>query len=266
MILRLNSVGADVGSLQQRLFTQGFKIERTNVYDERTEAVIRQTQARAGLVVDGIYGPKTEAYLKGSETGVYMKQSNLVAAAQKLGVDLASVMAVNEVESTGTGFIELGMPRILFERHVFWRRLVVYDVDPKPLALKFPGVVSQQRGGYAGGRSEYTRLAVAVEIHADAAYEACSWGAFQIMGYHAKALGFESVREFVAYMRESEGNHLDAFVRFILADPSLHRALVGRKWATFARLYNGPAYADNLYDVKLARAFKRYEQWIKDAS
>ena len=92
MILRLNSVGAEVGSLQQRLFTHGYKIERTNVYDERTQAVVRQLQARAGLVVDGIYGPKTEAYLKGSETGLYLKQSDLAAAAQKLGVDLASVM------------------------------------------------------------------------------------------------------------------------------------------------------------------------------
>jgi len=59
-------------------------------------------------------------------------------------------------------------------------------------------------------------------------------------------------------MRASEGAQLDAFVCFIEADPVLHKALKARKWATFAGLYNGPSYKENLYDVKLARAFDRY--------
>ncbi|MBC8824693.1 DUF3380 domain-containing protein, partial [Escherichia coli] len=39
---------------------------------------------------------------------------------------------------------------------------------------------------------------------------------------------------------------------------ALRRALGARQWAAFARAYNGPDYAANLYDVKLARAFDRY--------
>ena len=30
------------------------------------------------------------------------------------------------------------------------------------------------------------------------------------------------------------------------------------KWAQFAKAYNGPDYARNLYDTKLERAFQRH--------
>ena len=51
---------------------------------------------------------------------------------------------------------------------------------------------------------------------------------------------------------------LDAFVRFILADPTLLKALRAGAWATFAKQYNGPAYKENMYDVKLQRAYARF--------
>lgn len=266
MIIRLNDTGAHVGDLQRRLYTLGYKLDQTHIYDEATLAVVRQVQTRARLVVDGIYGPKTEAVIKGQETGRLLRQSTLIEGAELLGVDLASIMAVNEVESRGLGFVRDNLPVILFERHIFWRQLVALKIDPQPHARKYPGIVSQRRGGYAGGISEYTRLAVAKGICAPAAFEACSWGLFQIMGFHWKLLGFESVEAFVAYQQESEDNQLRTFVRFILADKDLHKALKQRRWSTFARIYNGPAYAENLYDVKLARAYKRYESQLKAAA
>lgn len=260
MILRHGDTGRDVADLQRRLVANGYRLEQTHIYDDATVAVIKALQARARLVVDGIYGPKTEAYLRGAETGYLLRQADLVEAAKKLGVDIASVMAVNEVESLGSGFIRPGMPRILFERHVFHRQLRNRKIDTAPLHARYPGIVSAQRGGYVGGQSEYTRLAVAVEIHREAAYESCSWGAFQIMGFHWQLLGFSSAQEFVDYVSVNEANQLDLFVRFIMADSALHKALQNKKWSTFARLYNGPAYAENLYDVKLARAYKRYAE------
>ncbi|MBV5553030.1 N-acetylmuramidase family protein, partial [Pseudomonas aeruginosa] len=45
---------------------------------------------------------------------------------------------------------------------------------------------------------------------------------------------------------------------FIDTDPALHKALKARKWADFARLYNGPDYKRNLYDTKLARAYEQH--------
>src|SRR5262249_39107639 len=38
----------------------------------------------------------------------------------------------------------------------------------------------------------------------------------------------------------------------------LDRALRGHDWTTFARGYNGPAYAKNSYDTRLAAAHQKY--------
>lgn len=265
MILRAGDLGAAVGDLQRRLFEVGYKLEQTNVYDQPTRDAVMQLQRRARLVVDGIYGPKTEAALRGKETGVLLKQQDLINAATALDCELPAIMAVNEVESAGSGFVRAGAPKILFERHVFWKQLRTHGLDPMNFMRKYPGIVSQVRGGYAGGTSEYTRLATARQICEPAAYESTSWGLFQVMGFHWGRLGYESVQEMVAAAQESEGKHLDMFVRFILTDTDLHKALRGRKWSTFARIYNGPAYRENLYDVKLARAYERYAAELEES-
>jgi hypothetical protein len=82
------------------------------------------------------------------------------------------------------------------------------------------------------------------------------------MAYHWKRLGYAGVDEFVARMESGEAEQLEAFVRYVAADPALVAALKGRKWAAFAKGYNGEGYAANLYDVKLARAFDRYAQAV----
>jgi hypothetical protein len=117
-----------------------------------------------------------------------------------------------------------------------------------------------------GGASEYSRLTEAARLNADAAHESASWGAFQIMGYHWKALDYSSIDDFVSRMHRSEADHLDAFVRFIAADTALLSALKGKKWAAFAKGYNGPDYARNLYDAKLAQAYARYVALDKAAA
>lgn len=267
MSLRFNDTGLVVGELQRRLCSIGFtRLEQNNVYDAATRTVIGALQRRHGLVADGIYGPKTEAVLLGRESGRLLKQSDLIAAAKALSVPLAAVMAVNEVESQGMGFLSDGRPKILFERHQFYKRITERKIGVRELAAKYPGIVNAKRGGYAGGASEYMRLSVALGINEAAAYESCSWGLFQIMGFHWERLGFASAVDFVKSMQVNEANHLEAFVKFILKDPLLHKALKAEQWAQFAQRYNGPAYEENLYDVKLARAYSRYAKEMKEAA
>jgi len=256
-ILRMGDIGQAVADLQSDLRRAGYAVERTAIYDEATRNAVAVLQSATGLVVDGTYGPKSRAALANFDVSRLMRESDLIEAADRLGVPLASIKAVNEVESRGRGFLPDGRPVILFERHVFWRQLTAHGVDPSGYGDR-PSILSRQRGGYAGGAAEYVRLASAMQIHAAAAQEAASWGAFQIMGFHWEALGFADIESFVATQHRSEGDQLATFTAFVLADPALHRALKARKWAQFARLYNGPAYAENFYDTKLARAYARF--------
>ncbi|WP_374046786.1 N-acetylmuramidase domain-containing protein [Massilia sp. YIM B02763] len=263
MIARPGEVGEHVALLQRRLARAGYSVDENHIYDRVTEKAVRDLQAANGLVVDGIAGPKTMAALGGAAPAHFLTAADLEKASQALGVELAAVRAVNEVESRGHGMLpSTGKPVILFERHVFWQQLQAHGIDPALAAVKFPLLVSQEPGGYRGGPAEYTRLATAVMIDRDAALESCSWGLFQIMGYWWKAMGYDSVAQFVECMGASEGEQLDAFVRFLTLDVNkgMLAALKARKWKEFARLYNGKNYAANLYDVKLAKAYDKYAE------
>lgn len=258
-----------VRELQRKLNERGAKLVTDGVFGDTTEAAVRAYQVKVGLVSDGIAGPKTLASLQGSNTLQLLKHVDLVNASQRLGIPVAAVYALNEVESQGRGFLDNGKPVILYERHIMYRQLQVTrspEDDQEQLrqraddlAKQAPALVNPKAGGYIGGTSEHQRLAQARQIDEVSALESASWGAFQVMGFHWKRLGYASVHDFVAAMVRSETDQLEAFVRFIETDASLLKALKGLKWATVAKLYNGPDYQRNLYDVKLERAFERHQ-------
>ncbi|PHV11320.1 N-acetylmuramidase family protein [Chitinimonas sp. BJB300] len=179
-------------------------------------------------------------------------------AATRLGVTLAAIQAVNAVETNGPGFLRDGRPVILYERHVMYRRLKQAGKDADAYVLQCPHVVNPLRGGYLGGASEHDRLALAQAIDSDCALESCSWGKFQMMGFHWRALGYKSAVHFAELMAQSEIHHLSAFETFVMSDAKLHAALRAYNWAEFARLYNGPTYKMNRYDEKLASAYARF--------
>ena len=254
--------------LQKNLNHHGARLVADADFGDATEAAVRAYQVKAGLVADGIAGSKTQTSLAGGDCALLLRNNDLVKAAVRLGVPLASIYAINEVESRGKGFLDNGKPVILFERHIMYRQLATprHDGDDPTelkrhadeLAAASPALVNPKAGGYIGGTAEHQRLAMARLIDDTSALEAASWGAFQIMGLHWQRLGYTSVQDFVAAMRAGESQQFDAFTRFIETDQALHKALKARKWADFAKLYNGPAYKRNLYDIKLQRAYERH--------
>ena len=262
MKLRHGDRGQAVFALQRLLNQHGAGLFLDGDFGDATEQAVRRFQRGAGLVVDGIAGPKTLAAVAGRNSGRLLAQRDLDSAAERLGVPLASVLAVNEVESVGEGFLPNGKPKILFERHIMFRRLPTERAAA--LAERYPHLVNSRPGGYAGNEAEHQRLAQARQLDETCALESASWGLFQVMGYHWQLLGYTSAAEFAAHMARSEADQLEAFVRFILADVGLHKALKGRRWAEFARRYNGPDYSRNLYDVKLARAYEKHSVVINE--
>jgi peptidoglycan hydrolase-like protein with peptidoglycan-binding domain len=115
MTHRFGDHGDDVGLLQRRLIRAGFSVEVTHLYDAATEFAVIALQKKTGLVDDGVAGPKTLAALvTGRRDPKHLSLADLVAAADTLGVPLACVRAVNEVESSGSGFLLDGRPAILF--------------------------------------------------------------------------------------------------------------------------------------------------------
>lgn len=258
-MLKLGDTGGDVRALQILLQGDGANVRVDGWYGPATAAAVREAQRKHGLVVDGIAGPKTIATLR-----VHQRDPRLLGhqdigfCAQYLGVQVAAIRAVVQVESRGAGFLADGRPVILYERHIMYRRLRELGIDAEAASARHPDIVQPTRGGYVGGAAEHARLDAARRIHPAAAIESCSWGLFQIMGIHWQALGYGSAALFESLNSTTEGYQLQAFALFVRANPPIHAALRDRAWGTFARLYNGPGYRTNLYDTRLARAYARY--------
>lgn len=262
-VLQKGDEGEEVEGLQQSLRDAGYDIQVDGDFGKGTDRAVRAFQKAHNLIIDGRVGDKTLAIIENNALPGLLSQADIEWAADELQVAVAGVMAVHEVESRGMGFFKSGQPAILFERHWMHRRLRHYNINPAPFVKLTPEIVNTKTGGYIGGEREHRRLAQAKEYHVPSALESASWGAYQIMGFHWKALGYESAEHYVECMEKSEREHLKAFVRFIQNDDVLLTALRNLDWAAFARRYNGPGYAKNRYDVKMHNAFVKHDAALR---
>jgi hypothetical protein len=180
--------------------------------------------------------------------------------ALKLGVDEACLRAVAAVESSGSGFLPKpsDLPKILFEGHHF-HRLTKGRFDASSPGLSYP---RWDRSKYKGLLGEWERLDAACLLDRHSALQSASWGAFQIMGFNYALCGFNDIEEFVAAHKAGAEEQMAAFAHFI-SRPVFLDALRSNDWKKFARAYNGPGYAKNSYDRKLAAAFARNRGNVK---
>ena len=183
--------------------------------------------------------------------------AQIVKAAGSINVPVASLKAVIEVECRGRGFNSDDTPVILFERHVFRQRLIANGKSS--IAVKAmrerPDICNVYSGGYGLYSAQHKRLGDAASYDRTSALESASWGIGQVMGYHWKSLGYETLQQFINAMYRDEASQLDAMCRFIRVN-NLAKYMRTQDWASFALRYNGKAYAKNKYDIKLASAYK----------
>ncbi len=187
-------------------------------------------------------------------------QAQILIIAKRLNVPTAALLAVAEVESGGRTLAKVKgrfEPLIRFEGHYFDRMLKGKDRQQARNA----GLASPRAGGVKNPRSQTNRwklLRRAMKINRAAALSSISWGLGQVMGSHWKWLGYRDIEELVETARSGIAGQVELMARFI--DKSgLDDALRKQDWPKFARRYNGPAYAKNRYDIKMARAFARYK-------
>ena len=183
----------------------------------------------------------------------------ITKAAQGLGIEAAALLAVADVESAGVAFCTIDgrrEPLIRFEAHYFDRRL---NEQNRAMARE-RGLAAPVAGAIANPKTQGARwrmLEQAAAIDARAAYESVSWGLGQVMGAHWARLGYPSVDALVAEARSGVAGQARLMALYV-DKAGLIPPLRGHDWASFARGYNGPAYAQNNYDLKIAAAYESY--------
>lgn len=287
--LKIGSSGKAVEQLQAALGASlGRRIVVDGQYGPRTTAAVSDFQYSRGLPRTGIADTATlsalgliqEKIVEGPKhsfkpgPATKLTPFDFVEVAGQLQVPVAALRAFAEVEAGGSGFLANGLPKILFERHIFWRQLGSEGLLDQRAAFHKqcpdicgPTAYTNKRDAapgdrYINGEGNYERLEAAMAISRTAALNSCSWGMFQVMGFNAVPIGYSSTQEFVDRMFESEMRHLESVARFILKDRQLVTALRALDWRTVAARYNGPAFEKFNYHTKMATA---YEKWSKVA-
>ena len=170
------------------------------------------------------------------DIGVAIKQSGTK-------LDPALLEAFIAVESGGKGFDDkTGKILIQFEPKPFFNRtqqLIENKVDVQS--------------------KEWEAFNKAFKINPDAAMESTSIVLPQIMGFHWKRLGFESVGKFWDYMKGGLVNQICALIKFIEADPKLLKAFNEKDWHKMAMFYNGSGYAEQAHRLGI----KPYNEQLK---
>ena len=169
------------------------------------------------------------------------------------------IKAVAKVESNGAGWFDSGLPKILYERHYFYRQL-----NKTINWLSFGFLANSSSGGYTinadknGINDNWDKLAAAVCINPHAAIQSVSIGSFQVMGKWYRECGYSSPIDMLWDARNSEYGHYKMLAGFIksnnLTKQFLAISTVAKTNIPFVRAYNGPAWEKNDYANKLARA------------
>jgi hypothetical protein len=213
---------------------------------------IEELQAAVGADPDGDWGRHSRDALLAAFANVNAPSvgaDELAGLAQRLGCSTKQLAAVAMVESSGGGFDREGRPKILFERHKFHK----YTGGRWSVS----SFSNPRSGGYK--ESSWDKLSRAIATGAvDAAFMACSWGKFQVLGEYWDDFGFASPFAFAHSTVVSEANHYALLVHYVemchLQDEMRALSTDPNACRAFAKGYNGGGYAKLGYHTKLAKA------------
>lgn len=199
-----------------------------------------------------------------------VSQDQISKIASSVGLDYARLMAFITVESGGIGFsTETGKIIIQFEPTWFHKYLIQFKVAHEYTASvgangkkSYKIVVGDKTiiNGVEGQTAEWIAFSTAFAIHPQAAMLSTSIGMMQVMGFNHIACGYATVDAMWDDFKLGEAQQVQGAANFIKNNGSLLNAIRIKDWAHAAYYYNGPAYATNNYDAKLANAYSKYSQ------
>ena len=178
----------------------------------------------------------------------------ITAQAKLLDINPNALLAIIEIESGG--LIGNPHPIIRWEGHYF-DRLVPAKLRS---VARAQGLSSPTAGKIKNTKSQsgrYDILNRAAAIDKEAAYSSISIGVGQVMGAHAKDLGYASAEAMFNRAKQGLQGQIELMIRFIKFN-ELVDELKRLDWSAFARAYNGPGYAKNKYHTNMKAAFERY--------
>lgn len=193
----------------------------------------------------------------------------LKSIADEFGCEVAALRAVAATESGEQAFMDNGMPKILFERHHFYKftkpnQVTKKGVPPTPHPFAaFADICNPTPGGYGAESLQYPKLVKASRLNREAAIMSCSWGAYQVMGGFWEEFGYKSAEQLANECMESVDGQMQLFRHFLkMKDrkPAID-ALKAKNWETFTYYYNGSNWRKQnpTYPDKMAKFYAQFK-------
>ena len=194
--------------------------------------------------------------------GCNINDNDYATTAKELGIEKEVLMAIASQESKHASFKAVKQATILFERHKMYRLLIKKGntkASVDALSKKYPSIVNEDSGGH-NDMTSYDKLKTAKSIDYDCAIQSCSWGKFQVMGFHYANL-YSSPRELEKAMNMCELQQFKYFVLYLKKTNGMVNALKSKNWEEIATLYNGPKWKEK--NPEYANNIKRYYNQFK---
>ena len=237
--------------------------ELANVKNPNVAWVQKWLNVHAGtnLVVDGVWGVMSRSTFLlafANKNAPAISETELLQIAQELGdSNTRRIRAVAQVESNGGGWFSNGLPKILYERHLFWRETT------ETREIKWYS--NPNAGGYSLDENgndindSWEKLAFAIGRDPLAAFKSVSIGKFQVLGKWFRECGYAHPIEMLWAAHNSELAQYQMLRDYILKVANLRDEFLAlnsyaKNNRAFAKGYNGAAYAENQYHSKLANA------------
>lgn len=184
--------------------------------------------------------------------------SQIKDMAESFDLDSAAVCAFIAVETGGLGF-DKNTGKIIIQFEPSWfRKKAPYS----PSGLWSVNKVDVQS-------KEWLAFNDAFRKNANAAMESTSIGLGQIMGFHYRTLGYETVGEMWDDAKNGIDRQIWQICKFITSNPNLMIALQTSNWDKVARIYNGSGYRElavkynrTPYDVSMKQQYDIYSKLV----
>lgn len=214
------------------------------------------------LEVDGAWGTASRAAFINAfvcKTATAITKEEMEAIAADLGdTDTRRLKAVAAVESSGSGWFNSGLPKILWERHKFWQwvkntsnRVVSWFANPT--AGDYTMDVNKN-----GVNDSWEKLSLAIGKEPLAALQSISMGKFQVLGCYYQECGYNHPIEMLYACSRSEYAQYCLLRDYILKVANCQAAFMAissnpNDCRAFAKTYNGAGYEKYDYHTKIAK-------------
>lgn len=187
-----------------------------------------------------------------------MDNKILELAKKQDSIDPSAILAFISVETGGRGF-DTTTGKIIIQFEPSWFKKKAPYAPSGEWSLNKVDVQSK----------EWLAFNDAFSKDPNSAMESTSIGLGQIMGFHWKRLGHNSVGEMWDYAKQSIENQFNQLLKFINTDLVLKNAIINLNWDTVASIYNGKYYKKlaleigrEPYDISLEKAYNKYKSLI----